>query len=153
MKKVLALACLLTLSSVAHAFKGELSFTKSQANVEHSLKLSNWRVNKKGIPSFDYSYSQTGPGCEFRASGNIVAGFDEYDGKIELQIYNPEDERGRETGQVLLFNDDATNFTLPYKESRQAGSVGFGRTLTADEQKKSCQKKSDRLSVHFKRSR
>lgn len=145
----MAIFGLLALSQTAHAFKGDLQFIKTQDGITHSAKLSNWHVDKKGVPSFDYTYKQTGPNCEYSSSGKAIAGFDEYDGKVELAVYNPEDGKGRELDSILLFYNDPVKITLPFKESRQATSMSFVSKLTKAELMHSCLKQQARLSVVF----
>lgn len=149
MKKIIFFWAVFSISSVSLAFQGDLQFKRTTGGVAHSAKLSNWRVDKKGVPSFDYVYEQSGPGCGYRSEGKAIAGFDEYKGKIELEIYNPEDAKGRETGQILIFYNNDISMTLQLKESMQNMSFSFVNILNKDELARSCLKKTERLSVSF----
>ncbi len=128
--RIIALLFLFCSSQLAHAFKGELQFKKIQDGVTHTARLSNWSVDNKGVPSFDYSYHLAGLNCAYDTSGKAVAGFDEHNGKVELQVYNPEDKRGRELDAIVLFYNDAAAITLPLKESKQVNAMSFVSILT-----------------------
>lgn len=115
--------CLLLLcSGASQAFDGTQQYVVKRGGVEHTLALSHWQVDRKGLPSFDYSYRQQAGACNFRLDGKVVAGFDEQGGKVELEVFNPQGDDGKELPQVLMFYDDVLTLSLSYKGApRQVG--------------------------------
>jgi len=147
--RTLILCALALCASAAQAFDGESRFKLNAAGVEHSLQVSAYKVDKKGVPSFDYVYEQHAGACHFSLSGHAVAGFEENKGKVELEIFNPQGDDGKALPQILVYYDDAATFTLPYKGALK--QVSFDGTLSAEQLKRSCGKKnSEQLSLVFK---
>ncbi|MYM94005.1 hypothetical protein [Duganella vulcania] len=142
-------AALLLCSSLSQAFDGAPSFTAKRAGIEHTLKLSQWKVDGKGVPSFDYVYEQQAAGCRLKVVGRATAGFEEKGGKVVLDVFNPEDGKGKALPQILMFYDDTVTLTLPLKGTLQ--QVSFDDELTDAQLRGSCGKKSDaKLSVLFR---
>jgi hypothetical protein len=144
--------CALALcANTSRAFDGESRFKLNTAGIEHSLQVSQYKVDKKGVPSFDYVYEQRAGNCRFTLSGHAVAGFDENKGKVELEIFNPQGDDGRALPQILVYYDDGATFTLPYKGKLK--QVSFDGTLTPEQMKRSCGKKdSEQFSLLFKQT-
>lgn len=148
MKKYLICAALMC-CGLARAFDGAPTFVLRSGGVEHTLTISAWKQDRKGVPSFDYVYEQRAGSCHFRLSGHAVAGFDEQGGKVELEVFNPESEDGRELPQILMFYDGAVSMTLPLKGApRQAG---FRDALTAAQRNQTCGAHQPKLALSFKR--
>lgn len=147
--RILILCALALCAIAAQAFDGKSRFSLNAAGVEHSLHVSQYKVDKKGIPSFDYVYEQKAGNCRFSMAGRAVAGFEESHGKVVLEIFNPQGDDGRELPQILVYYDDAATFTLPYKgELKQ---VSFDGNLSPEQLKRSCgRKSSEHLSLLFK---
>lgn len=150
MRNKVIFAALLLCSSLGQAFDGAPSYTVKRGAVEHTLKLSQWKVDGKGVPSFDYVYEQQAGACHFKVAGHAIAGFEENGGKVELDVFNPEDGKGKAMPQILIFYDDAVALTLPYKGAPV--QVSFDDELTDAQLRGSCGKKADaKLSVLFRR--
>lgn len=147
MKKTL-LCVLLLCSGAGHAFDGTLKFVTRNAGVEHALALSRWQVDRKGVPSFDYAYEQRAGKCLFKLAGHAVAGFAEQGGKVELEVFNPQADNGKELPQILMFYDDAVALTLPFKG--QPRQVGFDDELTAAQRALACGARKENLSLLFR---
>jgi hypothetical protein len=124
------------------------AFTLQKDGVEHTLQLSARKVDGKGVPSFDYVYEQHAGACRFSLTGHAVAGFQEKGGKVELDVFNPEDAQGRELPQILAFYDNAVTMTLPLKGALR--QVTFNDQLNAEQQRASCGKKEAKLSLLFR---
>lgn len=147
MKKTLLYALLLC-SGVADAFPGSPRFATKIAEVEHTLALSHWVVDGKGIPSFDYVYEQRAGTCHFRLAGHAVGVTETVDGKVELAVFNPQDDKGREMPQIVTFDSDDATLSLPYKGTLRG--VGFVTRLDAGQRAHACAKGNDEgLRVHF----
>lgn len=116
---LLSLVLCCTVGAVA-AFPGTVDMTRRDGAIQRSLSVSNWKVDARGVPSFDFQFSQSGNGCDYRRDGHAVAGFDMNDGKVELQVYSGQDERGREGPQLLLLyaNDNQVAFTMPFDQKK-----------------------------------
>jgi len=93
-------------------FEGAPRFAAGVAGVAHTLVISRWQVDRKGVPSFDYKYEQRAGGCRFQISGHAVGVFDIVKGKVELVVFNPEDETGAERPAIVVFEDGAATLTL-----------------------------------------
>ena len=149
MKKTLFYTLLLCCSLV-HAFDGAPAFSTKAGGAEHTLTLSHWIRDSRGIPSFDYVYEQRAGTCRFRLAGHVVAVTGERDGKAELEVYNPQNDDGSEAPQVVAFYDDAVTVTLPYKGRLR--DVDLTGTLTAAQRTQVCTKGRDKkLSVDFRK--
>lgn len=130
------------------ATEGDARFKLKAGGVEHSLQVSQYQLDKRGIPSFDYVYEQRAGGCRFSVTGHAVAGFDESRGKPELEVYNLQDDDGKELPPILAYYDDASTFTLPYKGAPK--QVSFDHTLSPEQLKRSCGAKDNaQLSLLF----
>lgn len=150
MMKKFALCALLLCSGAGQAFDGTQKYVTKNAGVEHTLALSHWQVDAKGVPSFDYTYQQQAGSCRFKLEGHVVAGFEEQGGKVELEVFNPEDDNGKELPQVLMFYDDTLTMSLPLKgEPRR---VGLSSTrMTEAQRAHSCGPGAkERLAVSFR---
>ena len=150
MIKKIAFCALLLCGGASQAFDGTQKYVTKSAGVEHTLALSHWQVDRKGVPSFDYSYQQQAGACSFKLEGHVVAGFEEQGGKVELEVMNPEAENGKELPQVLMFYDDTLTMSLPLKGAPRR--VGLNSTrLTAAQRAHSCGAGSkERLAVSFR---
>ena len=93
-------------------FEGALRFANGAAGVRHALVISGWQVDRSGVPSFDYSYEQRAGKCRFQVSGRAVGVYDMVKGKVELAVFNPQDEHGVEMPPVVAFEDDTLSLSL-----------------------------------------
>jgi len=120
MKKILMSSVLLGAAGAAVAFSGTVEMTRHDGTVTRTLSVSNWQVDKRGVPSFDFRFSQSGGGCDYQRSGHAVAGFEEGDGKAELEIYSGQDEQGRETAPLMILYayDSTVIFSTPVRQNR-----------------------------------
>ncbi|MQA19867.1 hypothetical protein [Rugamonas rivuli] len=149
MRNKVMFAALLLCSSLGQAFDGAPSFSTKRAGVEHTLKLSRWKVNAKGVPSFDYVYEQQAGACRFKVAGHAIAGFDESGGEVVLDVFNPEDGKGKAMPQILVFYDEAVTMVLPLKGAVR--EVSFDDELSDAQLRSSCGKKANaKLSVMFR---
>jgi hypothetical protein len=152
MKKIILLLSFVALSGGAYSFQGTVQISNSKSGVEHSIQLSKWHVDSKGVPSFNYVYSQKTASCKYEMSGRAIAGFEEDGKKVDLEVYNPQDAQGNEMEQILAFHDDSVTLTIPVKEKNQGKLVTFEAALSADARRKSCVKNAENLTVVFKNS-
>ena len=148
MKKIIVTVLLLC-SGLGQAFEGTVAYATRSAGIEHKLALSHWRVDRKGVPSFDYAYEQRAGACTFKLAGRAVAGFDEQGGKIELEVFNPQGDDGKELPQILMFYDGEVTFTLPFKGAPR--QVGFDDELTSAQRARSCGGRKAKLSLLFRK--
>lgn len=106
----------LGLAASAHAtVPAPLELTVKEGAITRTLSLQEWRTDKRGVPSFDYHYRQSGPGCDYQRDGRAEAGFEDMgDGKVELEIFNPEDG-GKQSAPILVFYaaDSKVIFSMP----------------------------------------
>lgn len=107
-------------AGAAEASSGTLDMTRHDGAVTRALSVSNWQVDKRGVPSFDFRFSQSGGGCDYQRSGHAVAGFDEYAGKAELEIYRGQDDRGRESPPMMILYayDNTVIFSAPVRRDK-----------------------------------
>jgi len=133
------------------AFDGDVKFvTADKDGLTHTLVLSQWKKDGRGVPSFEYVYEQRAGTCLFRLAGHATAGFQEEGGVLTFDVFNPEDEHGKELPQILMFYDGGVHFSLPYKGPLR--EVGLIDKLKPDELASTCgSKASRRLSVAFQR--
>jgi hypothetical protein len=122
---------LLALPLVASASVQDFSFpikvVARDAAASRQLTITAWRVDKRGVPSFDYSYSQAGPGCNYRRVGHAQADFSTYGGTIELEIHNPQDANGNDWPPIGFYHDvaDDVEFSMPVEGKEKAFWVSF----------------------------
>lgn len=149
MLKKTALCLLLLSSGASQAFDGTLKFVTRSEGVEHTLLISHWQVDRKGVPSFDYAYRQQAGSCQFKLDGHVVADVEEHGGKAELVVFNPEDDNGKELPPIVTYSDDTVSMTLPYKGAPRQVGLSSAR-LTPAQHAHSCgPHRDDRLSVSF----
>ncbi len=146
MKKILAVWALGMTPGLCLAFDGELQFLKTKLGVEHVVKVNNWRVDKKGVPSFDYVYSQKGASCKYEVHGTVEALMED-DGKP--LVINFEVAGGGER-QVMSFEDKTVSFAFPYQKKDVGKYISLIQTFTPEMLKSSCIKKAGRLDIEFK---
>jgi hypothetical protein len=144
---LLLAACAPRIASAA-----DLHFVAKSGGVGHELFIANLKTDARGVPSFDYTYRQQGPGCAFSKAGKAVAGYDEAGGKIELEIYNPQGADGKETPPILAFHDGEANFTVLRKETLAPKSITFDTMLDKAARARTCNKKADRIDLMFKKA-
>ncbi len=149
MKRILYFAFMLY-SCGAAAFDGTPTFSKTVAGVGHTLTLSHWTLNTKGIPSFEYVYVQHTTSCQFRLAGRVDGITEERDGKTMLEVYNPQNDDGGAATQVIMFFDDTVTITLPYQGHLR--DVGISGTLTAAQRAQVCTRpKNNKLSIELRK--
>lgn len=148
--KSIVLSALLLCAASAQAFDGEVKFTTTEkGGLTHTLVLSQWKKDGRGVPSFDYAYEQRAGTCRFSLAGRATAGFEEEGGVLTFDIFNPQDEHGKEL-QILMYYDGGVIFSLPYKGPVR--EVGLVRKLKPDELASTCgSKDTKKLRVDFKR--
>lgn len=135
------LYALLLCSSLAQAFPGTPKFTTRIAGVEHTLVLTHWQVDRKGIPSFDYAYEQRASTCHFQLAGHAVGLTENVKGKVELVVFNPQDDQGREMPPVVTFDSTNATLSLPFKGALH--KVGLVSRLTPTQRARACAKGGD----------
>lgn len=141
---------LLLCGGPVQAFDGAPSFSTRAGGAEHTLTLSHWVRDNRGMPSFDYLYQQRAGACRFQLAGHVIAITGERDGKAELEVYNPQNDDGSEAPPVTMFYDDRVSMTLPYKG--KIHEVGLSGTLTTALLAQVCTKRHDKkLSVDFRK--
>lgn len=117
----------LPLAASAQGFTGSVDLSARDAAAARRLTISHWQVDKRGVPSFDYRYSQAGPGCAYERSGHAVAGFEDNGDGVELEVYNPQDAHGKEAAPIGTFYDEANGvvFSLPVQGRAHTFWVSF----------------------------
>lgn len=117
----------LPLAAAAQGVTGAVNLVARDAAATRQLAITHWQVDKRGVPSFDYRYSQAGPGCAYARAGHAVAGFDESGGRVELEVYNPQDANGKEGDPIGTFYDAANGvvFSMPVQAKAKAFWVSF----------------------------
>jgi hypothetical protein len=120
MKTSLLTIVLFCTAGAAAAFSGTVDMTRRDGALTRTLSVSNWHVDKRGVPSFDFRFRQVGGGCDYQRDGHAVAGFDENDGKAELEIYSGQDDQGREGPQLMIFyaEDNRVIFSAPVRQKK-----------------------------------
>jgi hypothetical protein len=139
MKSLPILLALLISSGAASAFPGTIDLQRIEGPVKRSLSISNWHVDKRGVPSFDFAFSQAGGGCEYQRKGHAIAGFDEADGHVELEIYAGEDDHGKEGPRMMIFyaNNNDVVLSMPVQQNK-VSSVTFEDKLMRNTVAKKC---------------
>lgn len=116
-KHLLALAALSLAACVqAGPANAPLDLSVKEGAVTRTLSVKNWRTDKRGVPSFDYQYRQSGPNCDYQRDGRAVAGFEDLgDNKVQLEIFNPEGDDGKQAAPIAVYYDaDSTViFSMP----------------------------------------
>lgn len=143
------LAMLLAACGTSMASAAPLQFVEQRAGISHTLLVDNLKKDAKGVPSFDYTYTQQSGSCKYVLSGKAVAGHEEVDGKLELEIYNPQGPGGEQAPSIMTFYAGEDNFTLPVKDVLKPRSVTYQKLLNAAARAKSCDKKADRIEIVF----
>jgi hypothetical protein len=137
-------------TSLAHAqgFDGTPKLKTKRGGVEHAVLLSNWHVDAKGVPSFDYVYEQHGGACHFRLAGHAEAMVEEVRGKIELVVFNPQDGKGRSMPQTVAYDSDDVTFSLPFKG--RLNQIGLRSPMPPALRARACDKGDDEgLAITF----
>lgn len=149
--KRIVLSALLLCAASAQAFDGEVKLTTTEkGGLTHTLVLSRWKKDGKGVPSFDYTYEQRAGTCRFSLAGHATAGFVEEGGVLTFDIFNPEDEHGKEVPPILMYYDGEVIFSLPYKGPVR--EVGLVDKLKPDVLASTCgSKASNKLRVTFQK--
>lgn len=141
---------LLFCTGLAQAFDGAPTFATTSAGVAHMLALSHWKVDKRGVPSFDFVYEQHAGACRFRLAGHADAVTEEVHGKVEPAVYNPEDDQGRAMPQIVVFDSDDVAFSLPYKGA--LNKISLRSALSPALKARACDKGNDEgLTVDFRK--
>lgn len=109
------------------AGSGSIKVSARDAAASRQMTIDRWQVDKRGVPSFDYRYSQTGPGCAYQRSGHAVAGFEDNGDSVELEIYNPQGADGKEGAPIGTFYDAPNRvvFSMPVQGKGKAFWVSF----------------------------
>lgn len=115
MKKIFLFLVVAFASACAHAFPGTITLSKTEGAIKRTLTMSKWSVDKRGVPAFDYRYSQSGPKCDYERTGHATAGFEDNGDHVELQVYSGQDEHGKEGPALTIFydHDDDVVFSMP----------------------------------------
>ena len=152
MKKILPLALLLAACRASVASPPPIQFAEKHANINHTLQVDNLKMDAKGVPSFDYTYTQQSGSCKYVVKGKAVAGHEEVSGKVELEVHNPQGPDGKQAPSILNFYDGDDNFILPYKQVLKPTSVTYLKILDDAARAKICDKKADRIEIAFKKT-
>jgi hypothetical protein len=132
----------------AQGFKGTTVLTSRHAGVDHTLRLSHWHTDARGVPAFDYVYEQRAGACQFSLAGHAEAEFEEVRGKVELNVFNPQDEKGRQMPPIVAYDSDDVTFSLPYKGALR--TVGLRSLMPPAMRARACDKgDDDGLTLQF----
>lgn len=149
MNKTLLLALFFCMGAAhAQGFEGTPVLTSRHAGVDHTLRLRHWRTDAKGVPAFDYVYEQRAGACKFSLAGHAEAEFEEVRGKVELTVFNPQDEKGRQMQPIVAYDSDDLTFSLPYKGALR--TVGLRSPMPPAMRARACDKGDDEgLTLKF----
>lgn len=113
--RALLLGALCAAAQAQAASPAPLELALKEGAVSRSLSLQNWRTDRRGVPSFDYHYRQSGPDCDYQRDGRAVAGFEENGDKVELEVFNPEGGGGKQAAPILVLYDADSSviFSMP----------------------------------------
>ncbi|WP_145650298.1 hypothetical protein [Pseudoduganella lurida] len=117
-----------------------LDLTLREGAVTRSLSVQNWRTDRRGVPSFDYHYRQSGPDCTYQRDGRAVAGFEDLGDKVELEVFNPQGDDGRETAPIAVFYDadGSVVFSMPVPGKGRPAWVSFDDAAMKKKLPKKC---------------
>lgn len=145
MKKMILTMCVLgMLPGLGMAFDGELKFSKKQYGMTHQITVSNWQVDKKGVPSFDYVYSHKGAACAYEIRGTAQALMEDNGKPVVINSGS-----GAEEEQIIPFSDKTVDFAFPYKKKEVGDYLGFTQKFTPSMLKNTCVKKAGLFEVNF----
>lgn len=151
MKKIFLSMMVLWVSTCAQAFPGTINLSKNEGAIKRTLTLSKWSVDKRGVPSFDYRYSQSGSQCDYERTGHAVAGYEDAGDHVELQIYSGQSENGREGQPFTIFYDhDDVIFSMPTAEKSRHIWVSFEDATMKKKFPKKCGFTAKESAVIFK---
>lgn len=152
MKRIFLSMMVLCVSAYAQAFPGTINLGKNEGAIKRSLTLSKWSVDKRGVPSFDYRYSQSGSQCDYERTGRAVAGFEDAGDHVELQIYSGQGENGKEGPPLTIFydHDDDVIFSMPTAEKPSHILVSFEDATMKKKFPKKCGFTAKESAVIFK---
>lgn len=152
MKKSLLTFVLCGAAGAALAFTGTVDMKRQDGAITRTLSVSNWKVDARGVPSFDFRFSQTGGGCDYRREGHAVAGFDMNGDKAELEIYSGQYDNGKE-GPPMLFlyaADSDVNFSMPAEAKAKLPWITFQDTVMRKTVAKKCGYTERGSAIRFK---
>lgn len=143
MKKTFVLAALISLSSLCHAQPLAQNYAYSKHGIAYSLAISNWVVDKRGIPSFDYVYEQKGGKdgvCDFQKSGHAVADYEEDGKNVEITVYNAQNDASMNDAEIMSYSDDngGVTFSSSYDVKKLSDYYTFEYSKTSAAFNKSC---------------
>jgi hypothetical protein len=124
---VLSLPLAAEAATAAPGFTRPFKLVAKNATAVRELTISNWHVDKRGVPSFDYGYRQTGPGCNYQRDGHAEAGYGINGETVELEIYNAQDANGKDGEPIGIFHDEANGvvFSMPVLDKAPASWASF----------------------------
>jgi hypothetical protein len=139
-KTHLPLLASLCLAACVQAAPAPLDLTVKEGAVTRTLSLQNWRTDKRGVSSFDYHYRQSGPDCTYRRDGRAVAGFEDLGDKVELEVFNPQGDDGREGAPIAVFYDADSSvvFSMPVPGKGRQVWVSFEDAVMKKQLPKKC---------------
>lgn len=120
MKKVMLSTLALCLPVCVQAVPGNVNLVRKDGAVTRTLEVSEWKVDKRGVPTFDYRYKQSGPNCAYARDGHAIAQFQDNGDSVELVVFNPQDANGKETAPIMFFSDrDNTGIFFEVSQSKK----------------------------------
>ena len=152
MKKYLAVFTAAVLSANCYCATSPLEFSTTKMGVSYTITVTNWTVDKRDVPSFEYSYTQMDAKngvCNYSVSGKATAGFEEDGGKVILDVYNPQNDDGTEGDPILYFSDGDKTITMAANEKKRNQFVTFESKSTTSEFNKHCLNGEKHLTVSF----
>ena len=141
MKKILLVSLFLCLPACVQAFTGNVKMTRKDGAITRSLEVSQWQVDQRGVPTFDYRYKQVGPNCNYTREGHAIARFEENGGSVELVVLNPQDANGNDGPPITFFTDrvdTAVVFEVPQATKRKFDWVSFSDRQMKKSMAKQC---------------
>lgn len=92
------------------------------------------------MPSFDYRYKQSGPGCDYERVGHAVAGFEQTGKGVQVEIYRSEGGDGKEGESIATFYDQNNTviLSLPVVKKGQPAWVSFEDSVMRSKMPKKC---------------
>lgn len=153
MKKVILSVLVLCSPACVQAVPGSVNMIRKDGAITRTLELTQWQVDKRGVPTFDYRYKQSGPNCAYAREGHAIARFDENGDSVELVVFNPQDANGKDAPPITLFNDrddTAVVFEVPQATQRKLDWVSFSDHKMKKTTSKACGFTEKNSSVMFK---
>jgi hypothetical protein len=154
MKKTSVSLALIALSTLCGAQTPPQTYSYTKHGIQYSITVSNWKRDKQGIPSFDYSYEQKGGKdgvCNFQKAGHAVADTVDSGHGVEVNVYVGQDDDTMKETELMSYSDGDALFSSVYDEKKFANEFSFEYSKTSAAFNKSCLFKERHLTAYFEK--